>query len=347
MKKTLSLFLTLIVLLSTLVSCGKSAALSYGSLSLSEDLLYYLCCAEKSSYLCEIYGVDSPSNVQDNAAIWAMKDEAGSTIADTLKEGVLRKAELLLYLEKVAIDAGLKLTDAQKSTVQQDLDNTIASFKTKSAFNETMKQYGIDYNDFYEYRLHQAQASLGSELLFGEGGSLEVTEASAKEYFENNYYTVGLIFINNKNKTYANGKTVYLPEAEKAEKTALAADLLNRLSAGEDFDALRREFSDGSFGSEDKASVTFTAGSLGIAEVEEKAASMKNGEILRIEAKSGVYLVQKRALDRAYFESEKDSIQTELEQNAQRELVTSHLDEFNVNEAFLNELSIAEIPFVV
>ena len=209
-----------------------------------------------------------------------------------------------------------------------------------------MQNYGINYDEMYVYYLHQGLASIGNYMLFGEGGTMEITDEAARSFYNKNYVTVGCIFINNQNKSYPNGKTVYLPEAEKQAKTALAHEVYQRLQDGEDFAELYRTYSDKKTADTEGETYTFTRGGFGNTEVEEAAFALTPGTVKMVETDQGIFILQRRGLNNKYFETEKDSITTTLEEQKKAELLAAEEKHFSVNETYIEELSVADLVFV-
>ncbi len=343
---TLALFCPLF-----LTGCsGEKAAVSYKDGEISQGVFSYLCSMKKTDYLYEAYGITSAqissSQLQDNPMIWEAKAADGSTIANTLKAEVLDAAMLMLYLQNYAAEQGYSLDKEQKKMIRNKFDQLVAEYGSVKLFNKEMASYGVDYDQMLEYNYLQAMSYYGNELLFGENGKYVISEETAKRYFEDNYITIGCIFINTQNKTYPNGKVVALPDNEKAEKQALADDVYEKVLAGEDFASLALAYSDQEINKEDaKGGYTFTKGGFVSGKPEEEAFALKQGEIARVETEGGVYIIKKMARNDAYFESVSASIITELEEVKKLSLVTSV--EFELDEDFFNSLDIASIPHVV
>ncbi len=354
--RTISAILALLMLTCTFFTgCSgvdTKAAVEYEGAEISRAVFQYLCCMEKTNYLYEAYGVTSSqitsSQLEDNPAIWSAKAEDGSTVSDTLKSQVLEEVKLMLYMKKVAEDQGYFLSADQKKMVQAEFDKIVEQYESKKNFNLQMKNYGVNYDQMLEYNYLQTLAYQGQNLLFGEDGTMKISQENAQKYYKNNYATVGCIYINTKTKTYANGKTVALPEEEKKEKEDLAQRVYDRMMAGEDFAALCLEFSDQKV---DEASAlkgyTFKKGGFVSEEIENKAFGMKVGEKIKAETSGGVYLLYRMPLDGAYFAEESENILAELEEVKKFSLVAEAEDQFTVDEDFLNELDIAEILHVV
>lgn len=351
-KNLIRLFCLILTLVLVLSGCGISEKkiVSYGKQSTSDAIFRYLCCLEKTNYLFEAYGLDSStasaSSLQDNAALWTLTASDGTTTADNLKKGVMDRLKLMLYLAQYAVDQGYKMDENGKKTMENELNTMVSSFPDKKTFNQTVKTYGVDYDILYDYYMLQGLASVGNYMLFGEGGKLEVTEDSAKNYFNKNYITLSCIFINHVNKTYPNGKTVYMPESEKAEKTALAEEIYNRLLAGEDFSTLYNQYSDSKSAAEAEKGVTFTKGGFSNAAVEEKAFTLAEGETAKVDTDSGIYIIRRIPLDTSFYTEQSEEIITALETQAQQKLITDNASGFKVDEKIYNEVDVSSLPFV-
>lgn len=328
-----------------------AAAVTYKDSEISRALFLYLCSVEKTNYLYEAYGVTpdqiSSSQLQDNEAIWTAKDSTGLSAADSLKATVLQKIQITLYMQQYAMDQGYKLNSDQKQQVQDQFNKNIRSFGSKADFNRQMKQYGVDYDQLLEYNYVQSLAYQGSELLFGENGTMKVSEESARKYFEKNFITVQSIFINTKNKTYPNGKVVLLPAEEKEEKLQLVNDILSKLEAGEDFATLCAAHSDEGTDDTDAKGYTFEKGGFVNSVAEEKAFAMASGETLRVDVDGGVYILRRADLNEEYFAQKKDTITENIRSAKEFSLVSEVFNQFKLDEKFMNEIEIATLPHMV
>ncbi len=356
MKKIISLCLAAILIAFSLCACSgvdTGAAVSYGKLEISRSIFQYLCCMEKTNYLYEAYGVEpssvSSSQLEDNSMIWTAVDASGASVADSLKTDVLEDVQRLLYFKQYALDQGFVLTNESKKAIKESFNEMIAQFEDKKEFNKEMKKYGIDYDEMFEFYQIQSLAAKGEDLLFGENGKMKVTEDTAKQYFNDKYITIGCIFINTKNKTFPNGKVVVLPADEKEAKEKQADDVFARAQAGEDFNALCVENSDQGAITPEKAKegYTFTTGGFVNADAENRAFEMKNGEIARVDTDGGVYILQRRPLNSAYFESESETITAQITELKKYSLVNAESEKFKLDEDFLNDLDIVALPHVV
>ena len=351
--RILSLLLAMIFIAgSALVGCSSSvdtsSAITYGDFKVSRAVFLYLCSVEKTEYLYEAYGYSkdevSSSQLQDNAMIWTATDSTGLTAAANLKMEVMQDIQVLLYLAQYAKDQGYVLTNEQKSQIREEFNSMIQIYETKKKFNQSMEAYGVDYDQLLEYNYLQTLAYKGNELLFGEEGSMKVSDDTAKTYFNKNYITIGSIFINTKNKTYPNGKVVVLPADEKAQKEQLANDIMTKLNAGEDFVTLCKEHSDRGTDETAEKGYTFPANGFENATAEKKAFELQEGEYARVDVDGGVYIIRRMALDATYFQQAGESIRNNLESVRKFTLVADNMSKYVLDEDFINGVDISQHP---
>ncbi|MBE6712012.1 MAG: hypothetical protein E7580_00670 [Ruminococcaceae bacterium] len=356
MRISLTAFCLAAVMLLTVLAAGCSEeseeAIGYRGESVNCAIFQYLCSQKKTDYLYEAYGVDSSSvsssQLQDNPSIWKAVSADGVTVADTLKQEVRDELMLYLYMSNYAKSQGYSLGAEEKNYIKSEFDNVVSGYGDKKTFNNEMKKYGVDYEQVLEFNYLQTMAYQGMNLMFGENGTNRISEEALRKYYNGNYATVSLLFINTKYKTLSNGKVVGLPEEEKTEKIALAEQAYEKAKAGSDFSALIEEYSDEKGDAETlKNGSTFLKGSFVDATAEKKIWEMKTGDIVRVDTENGVYILYKRPLNESYFEKAKEAIRTELEDKKKAELVEAAKKDFKINEEFIKGLNIQEIPHVV
>lgn len=355
-KRTLSLLLAALMLMSAcLVGCSsvsEKPAVEFRDITVTRAVFEYLCCLKKTEYLYEAYGITtaqvSTSQLQDNAMIWETVDANGTTMADTLKMDVIEDLQNLMFLANYAQSRGYTLSQEQVDMIKKEFNSSIRQYGDKKVFNQQMKAYGVDYDQLIEYQKLRTLAYQGNELLFGEEGTDRVSDEAAKAHFNKSYYTMTVLFINTKNKTYPNGKTVVLPEAEKKEKEELCDKVEAALKNGEDFVSLAAKHSDLTATEEQaKEGVTLMKGSYSVAAVEEKVQTLAEGEWARVDVDTGSYFVKRLPLNGDYFTQQKEGIRDELEAIKKAALVGEIMEEFVMAEEFIAEISVKDIPFVV
>ncbi len=390
MKHFRSLFAAILaaaLLLTALSSCSSFSSkkiVEYKDQSATEAVFRYLCCLEKTQFLYEAYKTDSSktsaSSLQDNAALWTMKDENGVTVGDTLKEQVLNRLKILLYLAQAASDAGYSLSASDKTKIKGELDSLASNFDTKKEFNKVLAEYGVNYDLLYEYYLLQGLASIGKYMLFGDGGKFAPTDARVQSYYDSHYFTFNFIYINNCNKTYPNGKTVVLTEEEKAAKNALIEELADKVavlngekpaptvepvtsepatsepSTSEPTEPATREPEEITFESVCRAyserftedtianGMTYRMGTFPIAALEKAVLEAEEGKFVRVDVeKDGVYFVTRLPLDQTKLSTERSSVETELEEIDEQGLTDSAAADFDVDEDVFASVVVADL----
>lgn len=359
MKRIVMRSVSLLLLLVTfcILFCGctpasQKAVVSYGDYKINRALFYYLCCVEKTNYLYEAYGVTSDkvssSELEDNPQIWQAKDSDGVTVGDTLKLQVLETVQTYLYFCQQAKDLGYELNTQQKNMIIDEFASMIArNFDDKKAFNRAMEPYHIDYDKMLDYQMIQGLAYQGEDLLFGESGKMKVSAEGAKKYFKDNYITIDCIFINTENKTFPNGKVVVLPAEEKEAKLALVEELEKKVQSGTDL-SLLYEYADQTLEENtEKEGYTFEKGGFFSTQVEAAAFNLKEGEFTRVDAKEGTYFVSRRALDQEYYAQRSESILALLKSVKKAALLAEVMDQFVIDQEYLESIDIVSIPHMV
>lgn len=352
MFRIISLALATVLTALTLTSCGVDTkkAVSYEDYALTRAIFQYLCCLKKTENLYELYQLSPESTssraLQDNEAFWTATDENGKTLGETLKEDVLQDVKELLYLEQIAKNASLTLTDAEKKEIRAQFDKLLTSYRDKKELNEAMKQYGVDYDELLSYTYHQNLAHQGRTLLFGKGGSARVTDAAVQKRFEDSFFAVQYLYLNHKNKTYPNGKTVVLPDSESAAKQKEADDLMARLAAGEDLITLCAQFTE----SADPAAATglvLEKGTFGDAAAEQAFLASDGKQVEKVVTDRGIYLFLRQPLPGAPTDDQQNALRETLEEEKLKEQILAAGSDFSVNESFIASLDIAALPHVI
>lgn len=351
-------------------SCSKISdkkILTYKDQSVTEAVFRYLCCTEKTQYLYEAYQTNSSatqaSDLEDKAALWTMTDQNGVSVGDTLKNSVLNRLKIELYLAQAAKDAGYSITAEIRSKLRSGFNQMGKNFESKEAFDQALQEYGVNYDLLFDYYQLQTLASKGEDLLFGEGGKMAPTDARVQKYYDEHYFTFNFIYINNVNKTYPNGKTVYMPAEEKDRKNALIEELAGKIAVlngetaapapaeGEEpeavtFESLCRAYSERFTDSTLENGLTYRIGTFPLPEIEEAVLAAEEGKFVRVDASDGVYFVARLPLDQKKLADEKDSVTEELVEISKQGLVDSVPDDFKVNESLLASVSVADLKHV-
>lgn len=125
----------------------------------------------------------------------------------------------------------------------------IEMFGSEKEFEKSLAESGVSKDTLlflYETQYYYTQMQ---EKLYGEGGPIGLTDADVQKYIDENYgsangqYAAKHILVSTRDENDND-----LPEDQKAEKKALAEDILAKLRASDDpatlFDSLRTQYSE-------------------------------------------------------------------------------------------------------
>ena len=252
MKKTLSLIIALLMLLSvfTAVSCTKKPTepalgdviipgitnnpqLNGENVKKGEGLLVYknngipggiflfLLSQTKSAYLYSATG-----SFTDDAELWNEKDKSGVTIGEIIFNETLDSALSILYYATVAQENGIALTESETAEITASLDAMVQGYGSRTAFNNEMLRFGVGYNSLREFYKLEKLAQKGAASVLDEGGSDPITEEELKDYYKNNFVTLRHVYFNT---TYADDESGEAPSQEEIDKKSARADKILEL----------------------------------------------------------------------------------------------------------------------
>ena len=312
-------------------------ALSCGSRSISRGQFAYELAMEKSTILSDNgYSKDEPS-------LWTALNSEGKTFGQVSMEKLVRNEALKLYFADYAQKNGKGLTSAEMKSVNETMESFASNFGSRRAFDDYMRDFGVNYNSVKELMVTQLLSQKGQQMLYGKGAALEITDAKVRSVFKSEFASVRFIFVNNVNTTYPNGKTVPLNDAQRAEKQAIIDELSSKLSE-ENFDEYASR-SDSGFSSQ-KETQTFRKGSTKNAEYEEAVFAAGIGEIEAVQCPDGFYFFIRDGLDESWLTDERlTEIKNSLASESLDELYVKIKDSVTVDESVVNSFSFADSKY--
>ncbi|MEA4832750.1 MAG: hypothetical protein VB118_09090 [Oscillospiraceae bacterium] len=342
------------ILMCSLVSCSEtnSTLISFKDMKLSTNVFLFLVSRYKTTYLQYAYQTMTGktvaiSDLTDYPDFWAQ--QVGDTAAETRGAGILQMTlydqEAILYYAWYAKDKGISLTSAEKASLKETLDSSITSvYKTKSAFEAALKEFGMTYNLYLGYLELSKLSEKGKSSLYEAGGEAEINDAKILDYFKNNYYTTNRIKINV--KTDADGKE--LSEEDAAKKTALVDEIMKKMEDGTLFEDLLEY--DETSPDTDKASAykdahrTESLSEIGASAYFDTVKSLGIGGIGKAEIGSNIFIIKRYALDEAKVTDYTSTIKGMLmtKDFATRYSALSQL--FVVDKSVFDLLNVSNIP---
>ena len=220
-------------------------------------------------------------------------------------------------------ELGLKLTYDQEKQMTQLRQDTIDSMGY-DAFAKQIANFGFSdqsYNNFMY--ISQCYNAL-NEYYYGENGANVPSDEDLRQYFADNYIAAKHILISTVDSTM--GETVRTDEEAKAE----AQKILDRINAGEDYDALMNEYSEdpGLAGNPD--GYIFTEGDM-VTEFYDGAKALAEDEVSGlIKSDYGYHIIKRVPLDvDGQFENYKSLLTTAVA-GTMDDLLTQWMQEADV-----------------
>lgn len=304
--------LAVVMILIGLAGCGSTSptAISFGDVKISANMFCYWMSRYKAVFLYSYFGTDT-----DNAQIWTQELASGVTIGAFLESIAISNIMSNAICLKLFDDYGLKLTNDEMNSIDQNIETKIQTAGSKSALNSALSAYGVNSNILRDIYIAEAKISSLQTYLYGDNGIDKATDLDITNYYESNYYRCKHILIrtdvkylfddngdpvvDTETSTY---KTINLTDEEKITQKELAADLEKRLAAGEDYDALVIQYSEDT-GMQYFADGYYINSSTNFlpSEIVTAVANMNIGEIKTVESSFGIHIVKRYELiDGAY-----------------------------------------------
>ena len=237
MKKTIVVFISIVLMLSMVTGCGKTNKISGPK---GNDVVMNVCGIDISAdyYRYTLIGAamervetDESFSGSFSDIDWNAQTESGKTLSEEIAmetiEIIKGRAKLLAY----AKESNLTLTTEENESIDRIVDNYVES-NGKSDFLNQLKVMGISSEDgFREVYKNELISSKMLEEMIAFPHMYIPEDVDITQYQEENRITVKHILVMNSSPNYTNPEEV-------------ANDILHFINSGEDFDALIQEFNE-------------------------------------------------------------------------------------------------------
>ena len=340
MKKLISLFLSLLLLLS-LVSCGQKPVMEYGTSKITTgEFQYYL--ATYKARFAQTY-----SDFKDNAAFY--RQPIGDVTAEEfLFDAVVHNVSMSLLCDGLFKEYGLSLPASVTASVDDYIESFLDDYAggNKNVLNQTLSTYGINVKMFREILLRDERSSAVFNHLYGTDGVIGLSDSDRTAYLEENYVRVRHIYVNNK-FTYAydeNGEPVYgsdgyqeqmpLTAEELSRKTAVIDAIDEALADGMDFDEIYAVSSEDQYYAN---GYYLTRDMNFVSDVVSSAFELEIGEWIKLESDVGTHYIKRLPLEEKPWEEEANAdFFPDYDETVAAELFTAMLEE-KLSEIVLDE----------
>jgi len=260
MKKFTSLFLVVIILIFAtflFVGCSRGeVVLSLGDTQIHADMYNFWMAHIKNHFIVSF------ADVQDTTAFW--ESAVGREVARQIEEETLRIAKELLVGNYLFGHYNLRLSPQSIAHIDNFIEQLIMSVHfgaDRSALNRALlDNYGITINRFRQFLIMQEQANIALGYIMERYSPENLTDSEVNAFFTSQFHHFNFITIDLSYKTLLDddGRPVrdtvgggytlipILPE-ERDQRNLLAAELLSRVKAGDDFDDILNTYSDHRF----------------------------------------------------------------------------------------------------
>lgn len=222
----------------------------------------------------------------------------GMTGAEILKQQALSMVTEFESVRLFAIENGISFNDADKKEIEAAKEQEYMMSGGKAAFLENLKAQGLN-EAFYNYLLESQLYYNKLTELFGEGGKYGADKDAIAEVLSQNYIRVKHILIQAEQGS-----------ADYKEKEALAKKILQKISRGEDFEKLLKEYGEDPGMQMNTDGYIFDSygytpdGSQMISEFVYASAALKVGSVSEVVPSAyGFHIIKRYPIDQAFIDS--------------------------------------------
>ncbi|MGI6029591.1 MAG: peptidylprolyl isomerase [Candidatus Heteroscillospira sp.] len=220
-------------------------------------------------------------------------DFGGMSYADYFRTAAENNVRQYRAVEYYAQKEGIELSDEALAAIEDQLQQDIASVSadgTEEGLNEYLESIYTN-RETYDYVNRVAMLYGESAVYFcGEGGE-KLTEDEVLSFADQSGLMAAKHILLS---TMAEDGTTHLSDDEKAEKLALAKELIERIDAGEDFDTLMAEYSEDPGSAAYPMGYCFATGEM-VTEFEQAVTGLEVNEYTTepVESSYGYHIVKK------------------------------------------------------
>ncbi|MCL2518993.1 MAG: hypothetical protein FWF15_10565 [Oscillospiraceae bacterium] len=279
MKRVIKL-IVILILVTSIVSCAQnSTIMKYGNTSLSERMYNYWFLQYKAYFF----------NSMSADGIAAYEDYLMEIIDLSIKKN-------LICID--LFDANkLKIPKDVLDSIDEEINELIASYGSRSELNKYLGQYGINDKIYKESLIIQEKIAVLYQYLYGNGGMLQLTNDEIENYYKEHYTRVKYVLLVLFDVDEMGNQIEY--DDEQISEVRKTADLIeNELKNGADIDGLIAEYSYDDM-NDYKNGVYISTNDFGKHTVINEALDMEIGEIKIIDLKDeyAIYIVKKLELE--------------------------------------------------
>ncbi len=313
MKKNIGAASALLLSLSLLTACQSTGVpvLTYGDSTITENQFTYYLATYKASFLT------SYADVEDTAAFYDLLLPNGQTGEEYLFGETVNNVCLSLICGELFDKNGLVLDDSVTKAVDSYVQSFIDDYAggDKRVLNSELAAYGLNVEMLRDIYLLEEKGTVLYDHLYGEKGTVGVTEEELDTYYRENYARVRHIYVNDRYdyETTAEGYTARdengnyvtrpLTEEEQAAKDGVVAAIDDALASGTDFETVYETYSEDKY-YENGYYLTRDMDFIDVVEL--SAFELAIGEWVKVESEVGTHYIMRLDYDEKPWEKEEN-----------------------------------------
>ena len=317
MIKRLLLCLLAFTMLLPASSCEKKGevdyAVKYNNTKITEGMYEYMYASLKRFYL------DTYDDIRDNAEAWAEMVSEDQTYAEYVDCKIRETIKVFVISAELYDSYGYTINSEGRALISEEEQSAIDYFGGEEKLTEALeKNFGMTGEELR--KVYEIQYKY--ERMLYDSGMVQADDASREEYYNEKYVRIKLIYIGTKNgyKTDEEGNLIIngsgyemyeLSDEEKAEKIALADDILSRVESGElTFDDAYADASVNEFDISGYPNGLYFGrdnyADTGLIDVAQTAFDMEIGDVGRVSDENGEFLICRYELIDSAYDSAED-----------------------------------------
>lgn len=341
--------------------------LTYRDTAVTEAMYTYWMSSYKTYFLNSYLGVSDTSAALDTEI--TVKDgslDVTKKISDVLTERITDIIDNNLISLYLFDSYDLSLPKDVLQTIDMMITSEIENAGSRKELNEALAPLGLNVNILKELYTAEEKISYLYEYLYGNtemgtNGAEPISVERYQQFYEENYACVKHIYIRtyDKNVVDENGEAVYntdgsimmaeLTKEETEERMALIDDLMARLNAGEDFDALMMEYSMDANRELFPEGYIVCASTAMPAEFIDAALDMEIGELRRVDASYATHIMLRTELPEGGWRQDKyrgmmSDFTEHLKSEVYAEKIAPMIKDIERDKSLVDKLNIYDVP---
>ena len=248
--------------------------------------------------------------------------EAAAAFGPSMPGAAKEQAVYTRVIMQKMKELGLTLSYTQEKQLAAARQKTIDSIGY-DAYLDQIAQFGFTDTEYTNFMYLSMCYQVLEDYYYGENGVNVPSEDELKQYFADNYITAKHILISTTDST--TGTATRTDEEAKA----LAQSILDRINAGEDFDALMTQYNEDPGMTNNPNGYTFTEGQM-VDEFYNGAKDLAEGEVSGlVKSQYGYHIIMRTVLDDSQFDTYRDEIVSNVA-GSMDDLLSQWIDEADV-----------------